>query len=92
MHSVRQAAPLLGLSVASVYDLCSARRIRHQRVGPNGGKIRISQAAIDDYLRGCEVAVSQSPGVAAPPGKPKVTRRGGPRLCSDGKPFEFIID
>jgi len=48
--TVREAAPLLRLSQASVYALCAAKKLRHQRVGLGRGKIVIPPESIDEYL------------------------------------------
>ena len=48
--TVKEAAPELRLSVASVYALCAAKRLRHQRVGVGRGKILIPPDAIAEYL------------------------------------------
>ena len=47
---MKEAAPRLRLSAASVYALCAAKKIRHQRVGVGRGKILIPPDAIDEYL------------------------------------------
>jgi excisionase family DNA binding protein len=44
-----QAAPLLGLSVRAVYDLCAADLLAHHRVGVKGGAVRIEPAAVEAY-------------------------------------------
>lgn len=48
--TVKEAAPRLRLSPPSVYALCAARRLRHQRVGVGRGKILIPADAIAEYL------------------------------------------
>ncbi|WZO97230.1 helix-turn-helix domain-containing protein [Isosphaeraceae bacterium EP7] len=48
--TVKEAAPMLRLSEASVYALCSSKRLRHQRVGVGRGKILIPPDALDEYL------------------------------------------
>ena len=48
--TVKEAAFLLRLSIASVYALCSAKKLRHQRVGVGRGKILIPSDAVDEYL------------------------------------------
>lgn len=69
--TVKEAAPLLGLSAASVYALCAARRIRHARVGVGRGKIVIPPEAVAEYLAGGAVGPSE-----APPAPARRTRRG----------------
>lgn len=48
--TVKEAAPVLRLSAASVYALCAAKKLRHQRVGIGRGKIVIPPDAITEYL------------------------------------------
>ena len=49
--TVKQAAERLGISAATVYQLCSARRIRHERHGLGRGTIKIPEDALDEYRR-----------------------------------------
>ena len=48
--TVNEAAEALRLSAATVYALCAARKLRHQRVGMGRGKILVPVAAVDEYL------------------------------------------
>lgn len=48
--TVKEAAAELRCSAATVYALCSARRLRHQRVGVGRGKIVIPPDAVAEYL------------------------------------------
>lgn len=48
--TVKEAATRLRLSPASVYALCAAKKLRHQRVGIGRGKILIPPDAITEYL------------------------------------------
>lgn len=48
--TVKEAAERLRLSPASVYALCSARKLRHQRVGVGRGKILVPSDAVSEYL------------------------------------------
>jgi excisionase family DNA binding protein len=70
MLTVKQAAKKLGISPATVYGLCSARRLRHERHGLGRGSIRIPEDALEEYRR----SVTVQPGGAAegqtPPVKP----------------------
>lgn len=63
MLTVREAAPRLRVSQNTVYALCSARKLRHVRVGLGRGKVLIPEDAIDEFLRGHTVAAG---GGAAP--------------------------
>jgi excisionase family DNA binding protein len=60
LYSVKQAAGLLSGSIATVYSLCASGTLRHTRIGRPGrrGVIRIPQEAIDEYLKGREVAAA----------------------------------
>jgi excisionase family DNA binding protein len=64
--SVAEAARELGVSVGTVYGLCSRRRIRHERIGLGRGKIRIPENAIEEYRRGVTVGVRET-GASVPP-------------------------
>ncbi len=48
--TVKEAAVRMRLSTASVYALCAAKKLRHQRVGVGRGKILIPHDAIEEYL------------------------------------------
>lgn len=50
LFTVKEAAALLRLSPASVYALCAAEKLRHQRVGVGRGKILIPADAIQEYF------------------------------------------
>jgi excisionase family DNA binding protein len=54
--TVKQAAKMMGVSAATVYLLCANRRLRHTRVGLGRGKIAIAEEAVEEYLKGREVA------------------------------------
>jgi len=49
--TVAETAERLGISLAVVYALCSARRIRHERHGLKRGKILIPESALEEYRR-----------------------------------------
>ena len=51
MLTVREAAAILSVSAATVYGLCTLRRLRHERIGLGRGVIRIPEDAIDEYRR-----------------------------------------
>ncbi len=54
MKSVREAARWLGVSIATIYALCSSRKLKHYRLGLKRGKIVIDDndlAAFRDGLR-----------------------------------------
>ncbi len=54
--TVKEAAERLDLSVATIYQLCATRKIRHERHGVGRGTIRISEDAIDEYRQSVTVA------------------------------------
>jgi len=47
--TVREAAEELRLSVATVYALVADKKIRHERLGPKRGAIRVPLDAIAEY-------------------------------------------
>ena len=69
--TVKEAAPLLGLSPASVYALCTAKKLRHRRVGPGEGKIVIPSDAIEEYLARSTVGSTAGDPTAPAPEKQK---------------------
>jgi excisionase family DNA binding protein len=66
--SVLEAAQLLTVSVDTVYGLCAAKQLRHERLGLRRGRIRIPVEAIDEYLQ--RVAVGVEEAVKPPPAAP----------------------
>jgi excisionase family DNA binding protein len=58
MFTVKQAAQRLGVSAQLVYNLCTARKLEHVRVGLGRGKILIPEPALNEYLRGQTVGVA----------------------------------
>jgi excisionase family DNA binding protein len=50
MMSVKIAAQKLGVSAATVYALCAARKISFSRVGLGRGVIRLSDSDLEAYL------------------------------------------
>jgi excisionase family DNA binding protein len=61
MLTVAEAAERLMVSPSTVYDLCTARRLEHHRVGLGRGKILISEPALEKYLKGTLVTVDRAP-------------------------------
>lgn len=80
----------LGLSPNAVYLLLNSGKLGSYRVGPGGGRHRISEGHLDAYLRSCESgpgaekAQAQPPPPAAPPAYG--CRGRAERL--DGKPLK----
>lgn len=68
MFTVKQTATILTISVASVYALIAARKIRHERFGLGRGTIRIPADAIEEYRRRCTLGEATAP----PPRRQKV--------------------
>jgi excisionase family DNA binding protein len=61
--TVRETAERLRISEATVYALCSARKLRHQRVGLGRGKLLIPSDAVTEYLvKGTVVSTEPPPG------------------------------
>ncbi len=66
--TVAETAERLGISLAVVYALCSARKIRHERHGLKRGKIMIPESALEEYRRLRTVEVEGERRIeAAPP-------------------------
>jgi excisionase family DNA binding protein len=53
--TTKQVAERLQVSANVVYKLCSERKIDHVRIGSGRGTIRITEAALQSFLEGCEV-------------------------------------
>jgi excisionase family DNA binding protein len=67
--TVKTAAQKLELAPATVYALCAAGRIRHERHGLGRGTIRITEAALDEYRRSRTVGAEEA---SVPPQPPKL--------------------
>lgn len=65
--SVSETAVELRLSENTVYGLCRARKLRHERHGLGRGKILIPEDAIAEYRRGVTVAAGGETAVKPPP-------------------------
>ena len=57
---VKEAADRLHVSVALVYALCAAKKLRHERHGLGRGVIRIPEDALDEYRKGRAVEAGAS--------------------------------
>jgi excisionase family DNA binding protein len=66
--SAAQAAAVLNVSVATVYGLCSRRKIRQERHGLGRGTIRIPEDALEEYRTSVTVETKASD---YQPAKPK---------------------
>lgn len=64
--TVKQAAELAGVSASLIYNLCAAKKIRHERHGMGRGRILIPEDALAEYCQRCTVEVA-----AAVPPRPK---------------------
>lgn len=74
LYTVKEAAIRLHESPASVYGLCAANLIRHERRGVRGGKILIPEEAIEEYRRRRTVDIDEphSPQIEEPAPKEKL--------------------
>lgn len=59
--TVRQAATALGVSTSLIYSLCTAGKIRHERLGLKRGTIRISAEALEEYRKLCTITPQVTP-------------------------------
>jgi len=66
VYSVREAARELGVSASLVYELCRARRLRHERHGLGRGKILIPADALQEYRQRQTVGVEEGAGEVPP--------------------------
>jgi excisionase family DNA binding protein len=73
MFSVSEAAAELKVSDSLIYSLCKRRKLRHERHGLGKGVIRISEEALAEYRRECEVGTE----VEEPAASPLPRRRPG---------------
>jgi excisionase family DNA binding protein len=58
--SVAEAARELGVSAGTVYGLCAARKLRHERIGLGRGRIKIPEDALVEYRQRVTVGVDQA--------------------------------
>jgi excisionase family DNA binding protein len=68
--TVAETSDRLGISLAVVYALCSARKIRHERHGLKRRKILIPESALEEYRRDRTVEVEEERRKEAPPPLP----------------------
>lgn len=89
-HTVKEAAPLLGVTEDMTYLLVASGRLAHRRVGlkPGRGRIQISDAGIAAFLEGCEIPAHDKP-VAPLGGKPHRPRKFAASARPDGKPMKY---
>lgn len=59
--TVRETAAHLRISSATVYALCAARKLRHQRVGMGRGRLLIPFDSVTEYLAKGTVASTEPP-------------------------------
>jgi excisionase family DNA binding protein len=64
MLTVKQVAERLQCSAATIYELCSLKKIRHARIG-KGRAIRIREEDLEAYLTGRAVGPEPLPPVPA---------------------------
>lgn len=48
--SVKDAAAILGLSSTAIRAMCEAGELPHHRIGAQGGRIKISESDLAEYL------------------------------------------
>lgn len=71
MLTVKQSAERLGVSLSKMYEIIRARKIAHYRFE---GKIMLSEADLDAYIKTCRIEA----GVRAPTRSPGVYRHLNP--------------
>jgi excisionase family DNA binding protein len=67
--TVNEAAEVLGIRPATVYQLCRERKLAHYKVGPGGGRIVILPADVAAYLAAhrVEAEPEEAPVKGSPP-------------------------
>ena len=70
-RTVQEVAKLLHVSAATVYQLCSQRKLAHFRVGTGRGAIRIQQEDLDKYVAAATVQTEEPKSPKPPPIKLK---------------------
>jgi excisionase family DNA binding protein len=59
--TVKAAAQRVGVSEATIYGLCRARKLRHLRLGTRRGAIRIPEDALEALILGVTVQSVEDP-------------------------------
>jgi excisionase family DNA binding protein len=72
LYSVGETATQLGVSVGTVYALCAARKLRHERHGVGRGRIRIPEDALDEYRRSVTIGIERVVTSLSPTGRVKL--------------------
>ena len=67
IHDPESAAAALRVSVTTVYNEIRRGRLQCSRVGPSGGRIRITDEQISDYLASCQSTPRRRAGGVAVP-------------------------
>ena len=66
--TIKQAAERLNVCPATVYDLCTHRKLRHVRIGGSGrGTIRIDESDLEAFVREATVQPDEPAAPQAPP-------------------------
>ncbi len=77
--NIREAAVRLEVKPSTVYQLCSAGRLPHVRIGVGRGTIRISESDVEAYLRSARVEAREAGRVSPRRARlPAVPPSGGP--------------
>ena len=58
--TVKKAAEQLGISPDTIYGLCAAKKLRHERIGLGRGRICIPEDAIEEYRKRVTVGVEEA--------------------------------
>jgi excisionase family DNA binding protein len=65
--TVKQVAERLQVSAATVYQLCTERKLTHLRVGAGRGTIRVREEDLNAFLGGATVRPAGPAGPKPPP-------------------------
>ena len=58
--TVKQVAAMLSIAPTTVYDMCRAGVLAHNRFGRGRGAIRITQAVVDRYVQQAAASPARS--------------------------------
>jgi excisionase family DNA binding protein len=67
--TIPEVADILRCKPGVVYDLCEQKILRHCRVGTGRGRILVSEEAVEEYVKRCEVAAGTGQPVDAEPAR-----------------------
>jgi excisionase family DNA binding protein len=80
LYTVREAAEWLQVTPSTVYALCRARKLAHERVGLHRGVIRIAESDLTEFRSLCRVEARSEVDLVTIPKRTPLPRSGKPNL------------